>query len=46
MTVKQKNVMDEYEVQVKLHINEQLYNKGIISKELYDRAKTMIIKNR
>ena len=45
MTVEQKNVMDEYEVQVKLHINEQLYHKGLISKELYDKAKKMIIKN-
>lgn len=46
MTVEQKNVMDEYEVQVKLHINERLYNKGLISKGLYDKAKKMIIKNR
>lgn len=46
MTVEQKNIMDEYEVQVKLHINEQLYNKGLISKELYDKAKKRIIKSR
>ncbi len=46
MTVEQKNIMEEYEVQVKLHINEQLYSRGLISKELYDKAKKMIIKNR
>lgn len=44
MTVEQKNIMDEYEIQVKLHINEQLYSKGLISKELYDKAKKMILK--
>lgn len=38
MTVEQKNIMDEYEVQVKLHINEQLYRKGLISKEWHDKA--------
>lgn len=46
MTVEQKNIMDEYEIQVKLHINQQLYKKGIISEELYREAKKMIIKNR
>ncbi len=45
VTSEQKNIMDEYEVQLKLHINEQLYSKGLISKELYDKAKKMIIKN-
>ncbi len=46
MTVGRKNIMYEYEIQVKLHINERLYTKGLISKELYDKAKKMIIKNR
>ena len=46
MTIKKKNIMYEYEIQVKLHINERLYTKGLISKELYDKAKKMIIKNR
>ncbi len=45
MTDEQKKVMNEYEVQVKLHINEQLYDKGLISQELYDKAKKIIIKN-
>ena len=45
VTSEQKNIMDEHEVQLKLHINEQLYSKGLISKELYDKAKKMIIKN-
>lgn len=44
MTDEQKKVMNEYEVQVKLHINEQLYDKGLISQELYDKAKKIIIK--
>ncbi len=44
MTIEEKHIMEEYEIQVKLHINEQLYNKGIISKELYQKAKKMIIK--
>ncbi len=44
MTDEQKKVMDEYEIQVKLHINERLYDKGFISQELYDKAKRMIIK--
>lgn len=44
MTAVQRDVMDEYETQVKLYINEQLYHKGLISKELYDAAKKMIIK--
>ena len=44
MTDEQKKVMNEYEVQVKLHINERLYDKGLISQELYDKAKKIIIK--
>lgn len=46
MTDEQKKVMDEYAIQVKLHINKQLYDKGLISQELFDKAKGMIIKNR
>lgn len=34
----------EYEVQVKLHINEQMYRKDYISKDLYEKAKNRIIK--
>ena len=45
MKEEQKKVMDEYEIQVKLHINERLYNKGLISQELYDKAKKIIIKS-
>lgn len=44
--MEQGNIMDEYEVQVKLHINEQLYRKGFISEEIYDKARQMIIRNR
>ena len=44
MTDEQKKVMDEYAIQVKLHINKRLYDKGLISQELYDKAKGMIIK--
>ncbi|MFG6370173.1 MAG: hypothetical protein K1W16_17520 [Lachnospiraceae bacterium] len=44
MAVEKEDVLDEYKMQVKLHINEQLYNKGYISKELYDKAKKLIIK--
>ncbi len=45
MTDEQKSAMNEFEIQVKLHINEQLYDKGLISQELYDKAKKIIIKN-
>lgn len=44
MSNEQKKVMDEYEIQVKLHINEQLYDKGFLSQELYDKARRMLIK--
>ncbi|MCI9428165.1 MAG: hypothetical protein HFI81_10540 [Eubacterium sp.] len=45
MPVRLKNIMDEYEIQVKLYMNERLFSKGVISKELYDKAKKMILKN-
>lgn len=44
--MEQKSIMEEYEIQVKLHINQQLRKKGFISEELYDKAKKMIIKKR
>ncbi len=44
MTDEQKKVMNEYEIQVKLHINERLFDKGLISQEIYENAKKLIIK--
>ena len=44
MPAEREGVRREFETQVKLHINEQLYHKGYISLELYDKAKKMILK--
>lgn len=44
MTCNQQEMTKEFEIQVKLHINEQLYKKGIITEEIYSKAKGLILK--
>lgn len=34
----------EIDIELKLHINQQLFNKGHISKYMYEQAKEMIYK--
>jgi len=35
----------EFEIEVKLHINKRLYEMGLITEEMYIRAKEFILKN-
>ena len=35
--------MKELEQQIKLHINNNLYQKGYITKEMYEKAKNVIL---
>lgn len=46
MEYNREEVMREYEIQIKLHINEQLYKKGVISREVFDKAKTLIFQSK
>ena len=32
-------------IEIKLHVNQKLYQKGILTEEMYTRAKEMILKN-
>ena len=32
-------------VEIKLHVNQKLYNKGVITEEMYARAKELILKS-
>lgn len=36
-------IMKEFEQQIKLHINANLYEKGYITKEIYEKSKDKIL---
>lgn len=38
------NEMQQFLTEVKLHINQQLYNNGHITQEMYVKAKDMILR--
>jgi uncharacterized protein YqgQ len=40
----QYNNTKELEIEIKLHINKRLYEKGLITEEMYTRAKEIILK--
>jgi hypothetical protein len=44
MTQILKNIK-EFEVEIKLHINKRLYELGLITEEMYTRAKEFILKD-
>ena len=35
--------MKEFELQVMLHINQRLYDKGLITEEMYKKVKNVIL---
>ena len=35
--------MKEFEIQIMLHINQRLYDKGLITEEMYKKVKNMIL---
>ena len=35
----------ELEIEIKLHINKRLYEIGLITEEMYNRAKELILKS-
>ena len=39
-----KQAVDLLEIEIKLHINRRLYEKGCITEEMYTKAKEMILK--
>ena len=38
-----KSAVKKLEIELKLHINKKLYEKGLITEEMYIKAKQMII---
>ena len=44
MTCEQQEASKELKIQIELHINEQLYRNGVISEEVYVKAKSLILK--
>jgi len=37
--------LHEVEIEIKLHINQRLYEKGLITEEMYAQAKNYILAN-
>ena len=43
-TTVDENAMESVTIEVKMHINQRLFQKGAITEEMYTRAKELILK--
>ena len=43
LTIKNTKEMEELEVQIMLHINEKLYEKELITEEMYKKVKNILL---
>jgi len=41
--VTKPEAIKELDTQIKLHINQRLFEKGLITEEMYEKAKNMIL---